>query len=314
VRHAGAVAGTETTWVYLVGGAGGLLSSGPAYSYASGQTEIPASQIAQRIAADAGETLADGVVAELESIPLHRWHRASGITAAAALDLLAEDSGRVWRVLPSGRLWIGVETWPATTAAVTYLTEDIADGSTHYAIDGASLAAGAAVGSARAVEVAYTVSPSSLRVGVRAELSGDPPHRADRALYARSWPATVVARHADRTLDLRADDARIGDLLSVPWVSGLPGCRVEVQEGARVRVRFAGASPAGAYVCDSDEDASATAALALVGDGCSYLSGTVAAAPGPVTFVVSSTPTGAPGEVQIVVVGPGHRDVRGVSA
>jgi hypothetical protein len=61
--------------------------------------------------------------------------------------------------------------------------------------------------------------------------------------YLAAHDATVVAQMEDGSLDLRLDDPTMPGLSSVPIWLGLPGVRVEVSKGARVKVGFAGGDP-----------------------------------------------------------------------
>ncbi|WP_170229376.1 hypothetical protein [Polyangium fumosum] len=61
--------------------------------------------------------------------------------------------------------------------------------------------------------------------------------------YLAVHDATVVAQGADGTLDLRLDSAEIPGLSGVPVWLGLPGIRVEVAKGARVKVGFSEGDP-----------------------------------------------------------------------
>lgn len=56
------------------------------------------------------------------------------------------------------------------------------------------------------------------------------------------YPCTVVAQRADGTLDLRAEDARLGSPASIPYRT-LRGLSVEVAVGARVLLGFEGGDP-----------------------------------------------------------------------
>lgn len=60
------------------------------------------------------------------------------------------------------------------------------------------------------------------------------------------YPCTVVAQRADGTLDLRAEDARIGSPASIPYRT-LRGLSVSVPAGARVLLGFEGGDPARPY-------------------------------------------------------------------
>jgi hypothetical protein len=336
VRRSPIAATSARLDVAIVGGAGRLLAAlDPAgLDFAPGTTPLPAGLVLRRIATAASETLDDGVEEALDAYQIPRWHVAGGMSAAASLDVfvaeLARRTGRVfgWRLLPSGRLWVGVETWPTLTHAARALDPDLDDGLVEYAPDGAPLLPGWTIDDRRAVEVDYQVQPGSLRATVRAAVAGDPPHRPDLDLYGRSWPAAVVAQHDDGTLDVRCDDARIGELLSVPLYVGIPGSKVTVPvdpdptKTARLLVRFEGASPAAAFASALEQDDAAGSPLALVGDhgAGGNLSGVADLITGIVTFTYSSpiveeAPVIAPSVVlKTVVLGPGHKYVKGVPA
>lgn len=57
------------------------------------------------------------------------------------------------------------------------------------------------------------------------------------------YPCTVVAQRADGTLDLRAEDERLGSPASVPYRT-LRGLSVSVAPGARVLLGFEAGDPA----------------------------------------------------------------------
>ena len=60
------------------------------------------------------------------------------------------------------------------------------------------------------------------------------------------YPCTVEAQRADGTLDLRAEDDRLGSPASIPYRT-LPGLALEVPAGARVLLGFEGGDPARPY-------------------------------------------------------------------
>jgi hypothetical protein len=332
VRFADTFAGADALTVEVVGGAGQLLTVLGPVDHITGVTQVPAGVVLRSIvAALPGEQLAAGVEQAMDAYLLPRWHRAGGTTGRDAIDLLVYDLATStglefgWRVLADGTIWVGVETWPAldvATVGTEYAGQVTTDATIVYAPSGAPLLPGTTVTSSgkggalstRAVEVLYTLIPPALRARVRATMPGDPPFAPRLDLYRASWPASLAApQNADGTIDVTCDDARMGDLRSVPVRLGIPGAAVVgLPLGARVRVAFDGASPRGAFAYLADQDPAATHALALVGDGCGYLSAN--AAGGPVVFLLSPVATGNPGEVAITVRGPGHKFARGVSA
>ncbi len=151
-------------------------------------------------------------------------------------------------------------------------------------------------------------------------MPGDGRRRVPLDPYRASYVGTVVARHDDLTLDIKANDDRLGDdLRDIPFKLGIPGTKVEVPEGSIVRVRFQDASPTGAYACDIDMDAAASKALALVDDAIAGGSfSALGVAPGlPIQFIYTpqgGVPQGASPTVTIAgkITGPGHAYAKGV--
>lgn len=102
----------------LVGGAHGLIKTVSARSYLL----VPARTIVTGILDDCGEKLAASSDSTILGAVLPAWTRAGvsgGVTLAAIVDAL----GANWRMLPSGEVWIGVETWPASTMTDYVLIE-----------------------------------------------------------------------------------------------------------------------------------------------------------------------------------------------
>jgi len=104
--------GTSDVW--LVGGAGGIDRSA-ALAYQSAQLRHPLEALARA----GGESLDASISSALLALPLTSWDVAGRI--GAALEALADEAARQqgakvgWRILASGKLWMGSETWPAET-------------------------------------------------------------------------------------------------------------------------------------------------------------------------------------------------------
>lgn len=334
VRHRRAVPGSETLVVRVVGGAGRLFASLPPADHVAGATVLPAGLVLRKIADAAGERLAPGVEEALDAYLLPRWHRAGGTSARDAIDILIYDLAAStgleigWRMLADGTIWAGVETWPDASGSFLYTDQDPDDGVVEFAPSGAPIRPGTTVQGERAVEVFYQFASPKVRARVRHAVLGDPVRVASQAvtdIYRASYGARVEAQRDDGTLDLVCDDARMGELLSVPFRSGAAGMAHTFPAGAsgvgaRVRLRFQDASPRGAYASDVDQDPNATHAIALVADNVTI--GTLAiVAPagtlgGPCT--ITFTPTGGTPSVGPtatltgVIAGPGHKYVKGV--
>lgn len=73
-----------------------------------------------------------------------------------------------------------------------------------------------------------------LKSAVRAVLEAFEP----RLLYAATYRADVMVDHEDGTIDVRVDEARIGDLTRVPLWLGLPGVRFRFESPGHVLVSF----------------------------------------------------------------------------
>jgi len=71
-------------------------------------------------------------------------------------------------------------------------------------------------------------------------------HLTRRVDHLALYPCTVVAQRADGTLDLRAEDERLGSPASIPYRT-LRGLSVEVAAGARVLLGFEAGDPARPY-------------------------------------------------------------------
>ena len=299
-----------------VAGALGLDATIEPRDYAASTTEIRAGIVARQICDDAGEQLADGVEVVLDAFQVAHWTRVSG-SARSALDLLADVLGLAWRVLPSGRVWMGAETWPEAEPPRRVGVE-LEDGRRRYAPDGAELAPGTTVIGHRVVDVVYFLS--SARAEARHRVEGDPPLTSDRTLYARSHGATIVSQDSAGRVELVPDDPRLGSvarpLRGIPIRVGLPGCVVAPTGGMRARLAFDGADPRRPFVFAFDEARPGTTSpLALVGDSCGWIAVTAPPGGGPCTIAVNADGAGlGPLAAQILVVGPGHEFVRGASS
>lgn len=293
VLRARAVPESTTVSVTLCGGAGTLLSPpiAPRFHTADEQT-VPAGLVAQGIATDAGETLAEGVETALDAYRLSSWMRMGG-KAIDAVDTLAGMLGLGWRVGKDGLLWMGAEAWPDVSeeemGRAYFETGDPADGEVVYACQGTPFEAGESVAGAHAVEVLYRYdamtrdrSGGSLRAEVRVAVEGDPTYAPDLTLYRQPYAGTVMAESTDGLLEVAADDPRVGvDLRNVPARTCWPGCAMTVPEGTRVRMLFESGAPTGLFAMSAiDADAGAVLPFALKDDesDCGTLSAVVSIA------------------------------------
>jgi hypothetical protein len=94
-----------------VGGAGGLATVLPGQSY----RQIAAGAVLADILGAAGETLDTASTPAALDTLLPHWSRVAG-PCCLQLEQLVVALGATWRVLANGRIWVGVETWPAAPA------------------------------------------------------------------------------------------------------------------------------------------------------------------------------------------------------
>ena len=101
----------DGTFVRLYGGKGGFGKDVTPKFYQQGTVKT----VVQDTCASIGETLADDSTADVLSYPLPYWTVLQS-RPGQALDLLTNAvDGSLWRVEPSGAVWVGKETWPVVT-------------------------------------------------------------------------------------------------------------------------------------------------------------------------------------------------------
>jgi hypothetical protein len=147
-------------------------------------------------------------------------------------------------------VWIGKEDYPAATLKFELIDEDWDAGVLEIAPDAPELQPGCTLLDERIRYVVHTIEPGSLRTGAYLE---PPAGLIDRFLdgvrqevaYSRLYPSTVIMQNADLTLQLLPDDPQMrgSGLDNVPIRCGLPGFKVKLREGARVRLGFDAGAP-----------------------------------------------------------------------
>lgn len=315
------IPGTEEVHASIVAGAGKLSTFLNPADLVPGSTAVPLERVVTDIMKACGETLAAGVATALNAYNVQRWHRMGGTTARDALDQLVGDMTNVtglqfgWRSFFDGTIWVGVETWPAGGAA-EFVADNGDDGTLVYGPNGAPLFPGTVIDGQQAVEILYTLAPPKLRAEVRHPVPGDPVYVANGLeLYRQLYAGNVEVQNADGTLDVVCDDARVGQLRSVPIRLGIPGAKVSgIPRLTRIRVGFENGSPRAPFASLIDLDPTATQAIALVGDGVS--AGTLTVAGAGVTLQWTP-PGGSPGAAStsvsltgLTVSGPGSTRVK----
>lgn len=246
IRRCSSFAGR--TGLRLVGGAGGLATEIPARAYSQTPLDLPLRHALEA----AGERLSPLVSAALLARPLARWTRLAA-PLARELDALALAAGPgvTWRVLDTGEVWMGEETWPTRAMQGELLDEDLDVGRRRIAPSAPSLRPGDTWAGTRCGKVTHVWTPDGLRTEAWAPLP-DKPSTTDP--YAHSYPARIVTQHGDGTVDLSPDSAAVPSLTGVPLRLGVPGLRVELHANQRCRLHFDGGSPQRPYAALSDAE------------------------------------------------------------
>lgn len=287
------------TRTVVVGGAGGLLKVLPPRDHVAGIVPVTAGLIAARIALEAGEAIDAASLLALALIPLSRWHRVEG-TALAGLQLLAERIGFAWRVLDTGAIWIGLDTFGASDADIgNAFGDDGDDGRVDCAPPVATPRPGTTILDHPIERVTYRVAGTSTRAELLYPVTPTTAQPLAPLVYRETHGADVVAQNSDGTLELKVDDQRIAELRRVPFRPGIPGARLVISAGERVRIRFPDGNPEQVEAFDLDGNPSAVRAIVRVGDSTSSGLLAVAMVAGAPTFTY--TPPGGVQQVGVSV-------------
>ncbi len=104
-----------------VGGAGKLGTPLPSRFY----TDAPARLVIGDILREAGEALSSTSTSSVLAVVPPKWSRAAAPAARALGEIVTGASpAAVWRVLPDGSVWVGIETWPLAPALAEVVTDE----------------------------------------------------------------------------------------------------------------------------------------------------------------------------------------------
>ncbi len=246
----------------VVGGAGGLGLTAKPKRYRSASVGI----VFRALLADAGEVIDPTSDASVLAKQVADFTVRAAPVGAAIADLIsAYAPGVAWRVMPSGLVWIGNETWPAAVVPVDavavldnddetrsvkiMLTQPIPLVATQFG-DEESIGASGHVSlvqffvsgaDARPVEAQLWFEPAAgagdgdrLQAVIRAIVRATPP-----GLDPRTWFwATVVQQSGDR-IHAMPEDSGLPDMGDVALLMP-PGDTVDGVTGGKVLVGFAG--------------------------------------------------------------------------
>jgi hypothetical protein len=231
----------ERSRVRVVPGAGGLTTPLTPKFY----TSVTVRTVLADLMLASGETLSGTSDSATLDRVLTSWSRPAG-DAITALNSLASQTGSQWRTLDDGSVWVGVHTWPTVTFAHSLLGQDMAAGSVTIASETPRLRPGVTFLGQQLHEVVHTFESDAVRT--RASFGGSLGSLLSQAVTRlgpdvdalRTYAGTVVGQAPDGTLEIKADDTTHAPIgwTKVPIRSGLPGTRVTVASGQRVRVQY----------------------------------------------------------------------------
>ncbi len=296
--------------VKLVGGAGGLSKVLPAKNYANGTS---VRTVVADILREAGETLSVNSNEPTLSSSLAKWQRVEGPASRALVAVLAAV-GAIWRVERDGTVLVTVEAYPETTVDHVLIDEDWGAGVILIRPKAPDLLPGVTFLGHQIKFVKHTFDGSSLRTRAYLEAPGGMLNRmlADMRKeldYRALWPARVVKQNSDDTLEVVTDDERLrqgrGAINRVPIRHGLPGVeRVQVSQGARVRVGFDGGDPDKPFAALWDSGSADLVQVGPLGAAVAYVGSAVEVYFPPVVQF-SGTINGAPAAGVMTIATPG---------
>jgi len=146
-----------------VGGAGGLAKVLEGQSY----RQVTARVVVADLLELAGEQLDPTAEEALLSTLLPHWTRDAGL-CSQQLARVVDALGAGWRVLPNGKVWLGLETWPsAPVFEYDVLRKLPADGRLELgAVQGYRLVPGQTFEGQRVGRVEHRVMPEAIRTSV----------------------------------------------------------------------------------------------------------------------------------------------------
>jgi hypothetical protein len=117
----------DAVHVRVIGGAGGMFKASSARSFV--QPSAFVRDVINGLVADSGETLDSTTSQTFLTQNLTAWSTLGGNSVARNLKALLSIAapGYNWRILANGNLWIGQETWSASTATFDVMDFDPAD-------------------------------------------------------------------------------------------------------------------------------------------------------------------------------------------
>lgn len=278
IHHVGQDQGT---WSMLIGGGkGGLYKAPTPKNYDNGMSiRLPVTELLTAV----GETLSPTSTASVLSQAIAAWPRTAQ-EAGTLLDELVGFAGPdvVWRVLPDGSIFFGVDQWEVAADsgvdATLLSTDPVREEQTFLPLSPPSYGPGVTIAGRRVGRIVFSETGDEFSAWVfYLDASGgtqDPVMAGliqiikEETAYTKNHPGyigQVIQQRANGTLDILLDDRRWPSITNVPYLVPVPGAALTVAAGSRVEVTFLGGDGrrpvAGLY-----ERGSATKEIVLTGD------------------------------------------------
>jgi hypothetical protein len=247
----------DLSWdTLVVAGHGGLSKLLPVAQFVSPTVGL----ILQDAVSLCGESLSPTIDPAFLSRPLQSWRRPIrelGRELDAICSELSGDGSIVWRVLPDGTIWLGVNLWvEAVVENYDIMSWGAQDGCVEIGAEDPTVSPGQTFnGVGRIGTVIHQVNAEETRsqMFLVGAYPGDKEAGAFDALLPQIdllafYQYQVLSQNADGTLELKSTDTRLPNLSRVPTRFGIPGISAAVSSGGVVLVGFGAGGSDDPYV------------------------------------------------------------------
>lgn len=242
--------------VRVLGGSGGM--SKPVNPRAFAQPGAYVRDVLSAISQDGGESLSSSIDQTFMASNLTAWMIMPGTVSSALrvlLDIVAPTFG--WRIEPTGALWMGTELWAESESEFVLLERNPTEGTYTLGIDLPTIYPGTTLeGIGKISRVEHHILQQQIRSfvwttlaqedrGIRPAIQALVTQQTAPFDYYALYSGTVKAQSADlTTVDVSPDNAALGSgFQRIPLRHGLPGCKVQVQPGAKIRIGWDDGNP-----------------------------------------------------------------------